>query len=237
MIGIGIAVGINRNRVFTPRNIAGLALWCDASRAETLTIDGANKVSQWNDLSVYNRHFTQGTASAQPLYVNGAVNGRAVVRTDGIDDFMQSGALGFSGDQQMSLFFVFARTTGSATSGFSGSLTAEGGFYDTRFAFSAREAAVTGNRAVYHLESYIKSTGFLNPTGKLLYNGAGTTTYGGDAATATPNYSASSRMNFGKWSTLFGENSVAEIIVYNTALSAADRGRIETYLRRKYNLW
>lgn len=233
-IGLKLA---SRQWIFTPKSISGLALWCDAGRLDTLTIDGANKVSQWNDLSGNNRHFTQATADAQPLYVSAQLNGRAVVKTDGTDDFMQSGALGLSGDQQMSLFVVFKRPAGSATLSFSGSLASEGGLYDTRWAMSAREASVPGSRTVYHLEAYVKTTGYLNPTGLMYYNTGGTTTYGGDAATATPNYNAASKMNIGKWSTLFGENHIAEIALYNKALSATERGRIENYFRRKFLLW
>ncbi len=52
---------------FSPSDIAGLELWLDASDASTITVDGSNNVSQWNDKSGNSKNATQTTSSLRPL--------------------------------------------------------------------------------------------------------------------------------------------------------------------------
>ena len=66
--------------------LAGMGVWLDAADAASLTVDGTNHISQWNDKSSNARHFSQGSGTSQPIYTAGALNGLAVVRLDGIDD-------------------------------------------------------------------------------------------------------------------------------------------------------
>jgi len=67
---------------FNPRQIAGLALWLDASATSSLTFNG-NTVSEWRDLSGNGRHFAQGTAASQPNGVNVTQNGRRALQFSG----------------------------------------------------------------------------------------------------------------------------------------------------------
>lgn len=46
----------------------GLRVFYDGTDASSVTMDGSNKVSQWNDKSGLNNHATQGTSSIQPVY-------------------------------------------------------------------------------------------------------------------------------------------------------------------------
>ena len=63
----------------------GLAFWV---RADTgLTLAGTT-VSQWADLSGNNRHAAQGAAASQPTVVTNALNGKPVLRFDGVNDFL-----------------------------------------------------------------------------------------------------------------------------------------------------
>ena len=57
-----------QSTLWTPLNLTDLKAWFDASDSETITKDGSNYVSQWNDKSGNNRHASQGTGSAQPLH-------------------------------------------------------------------------------------------------------------------------------------------------------------------------
>jgi hypothetical protein len=56
----------------------GLVFWLDASKANTLTLEG-DKVARWNDLSGNNSYADQTTADLQPTYVRGALSGRPIV--------------------------------------------------------------------------------------------------------------------------------------------------------------
>lgn len=81
---------------FGASSISGCVLWLSASRIVGLS-DGA-AVSTWSDLSGQGNDATQTTATNQPTYRLNAINGRPVVRTDGVDNFLNvngiTGALG-----------------------------------------------------------------------------------------------------------------------------------------------
>ena len=53
---------------FTPASLSGLSLWLDASNSPSITKNGSNQVSQWNDLSGGSNNATQGTTAAKPIY-------------------------------------------------------------------------------------------------------------------------------------------------------------------------
>jgi len=63
---------------FSPRRIASLALWLDASADSSLTLNGST-VSEWRDLSGNARHFLQATAAQQPNATARTQNGRRVL--------------------------------------------------------------------------------------------------------------------------------------------------------------
>lgn len=52
---------------FSPRSIPGLELWLDASDYSTMTIDGSNRVSNWNDKSGYGRFANQASTALMPI--------------------------------------------------------------------------------------------------------------------------------------------------------------------------
>ena len=71
--------------IASPLEISDCALWLDASDAASLTVDGSNLVSQWNDKSGNANHFT-AAGSARPLYTT--YLGNAIVSFDGVNDAM-----------------------------------------------------------------------------------------------------------------------------------------------------
>lgn len=76
---------------WTPADLPNLALWLDASDASTFTYSTGVQVSQWNDKSGNNRHFTQPTSGNQPLRGPVTVNSLIGVSFDGTDDWMTAG--------------------------------------------------------------------------------------------------------------------------------------------------
>lgn len=72
----------------TPGDYSGLLLWLDAADSASITQSGG-LISQWSDKSGNGYHATQSTGSAQPSYVTGVYNGKAVVRTNGTDEYLQ----------------------------------------------------------------------------------------------------------------------------------------------------
>jgi len=73
-----------------PTDISGLIQWLDADDASTVTESGGF-ISDWVDKSIEANDVTQLTGADQPLYVTGEINGRNIVRFDGISDHL-SGA-------------------------------------------------------------------------------------------------------------------------------------------------
>jgi hypothetical protein len=67
----------------TPDLIDGLALWLVSDREIGFDVDG---VSVWNDLSGNDNHATQGTAAFRPAFVAHGLGRRPVLRWDGADD-------------------------------------------------------------------------------------------------------------------------------------------------------
>ncbi len=68
--------------VFTPTDIANLALWIDAADSSTIT-DMAGAVSQWDDKSGNNNNAIQGTASLQPTTGTATIGGKNAIDFDG----------------------------------------------------------------------------------------------------------------------------------------------------------
>ena len=78
---------------------AGLHLWLRAD-AGVDTLNGT--VSRWHDQSGKGNDVIQANASRQPLLVAGTLNGKPVVRFDGLND-----KLGFTGTTPMTQFSLF----------------------------------------------------------------------------------------------------------------------------------
>ena len=83
---------------------AEVLLWLDADAPTTLTIESG--VAVWRDRGV-GHHVSQALETAQPTLVPGALNGRAVVRFDGVDDSLAfDDAAGVFGSSALSVFVV-----------------------------------------------------------------------------------------------------------------------------------
>lgn len=70
------------NPSFSPMNIPGLLVWFDASDLATITKDGSDRVSQWDDKSGNARHITQGTGADQPLWLEAEISGLDAIEFD-----------------------------------------------------------------------------------------------------------------------------------------------------------
>ena len=72
---------------WTPRNMAGVAWWLDASDAATVKLVG-DRVVQWADKGGGGRSFAQDEPARRPAY-QGRINGRRTLAFDGVDDFLR----------------------------------------------------------------------------------------------------------------------------------------------------
>jgi hypothetical protein len=77
-----------------PISVPGLVLWLDAD-ASRVTKDASNRVTGWSDATgatnnTAAENVAQTIAARQPLWVQSGMNGRPVIRFDGIDDKLEN---------------------------------------------------------------------------------------------------------------------------------------------------
>lgn len=70
---------------FTPDKISGLQLWLDASNI--VQSDGT-AVTSWVDRSTNTNAVSMSTTASQPIVKNNILNGKPVIRFDGVDDYL-----------------------------------------------------------------------------------------------------------------------------------------------------
>lgn len=215
--------------VIAPDAVSGLAAWF---KADALALADAAAVSSWTDSSGNARHATQGTGSKQPTYRTNVVNSKPVVRFDGTDDVLET--TGFTLNQPETVFIVATFRSARVAN-------------DTLI-----DGATTNNMRVFRtvtgLQQYAGANGphlTLDPEGwhvySFIYNGASSEARydGANLATGNPSTNNAGGIAIGGNGTLGTENApvdVAEIAVYSSALSEANRSGIERHLGLKYGI-
>ncbi|MCW2986725.1 MAG: hypothetical protein JWR63_4295 [Conexibacter sp.] len=212
---------------FTPPDLDGLWGWWDASQIVGVS-DGA-EVAQWNDLSGNDRHAI-GAAGARPLLRVGAQNAKSVVRFDGANDVLVV-TPGAALAQPCTIFVVARPTRGASAdeglvSGAAGGVWIygwTGGAFrlmsNTNFAWKA----VGKKDGAFHLIAATLTNG---GTSEIRVD---STLANGDVLSAT----SFPALYFGAGlaaADSFLAGDLAEIIVYNRALTAAERQQVEAYL-------
>lgn len=223
---------------FSPDDIASLFRWYDA---DSLGLSDNDPVSSWTDLSTNADHAVQATGSKQPVFKTGIVGGYPVVRFI-TDDVLEFSEIFDSSGSNGTIFVVGKMRTSGATLGtflstrqsavangwgFRGSSTSSTLYFHTSF---------SPNITLTHTDQFnlleIKRSG-LSITSYVNGSASGSGTISG-FTTSGYNKTSIGAENSGTSSFLDGD--IAEIIIYNTALSDADRGNVETYLLNKYGI-
>lgn len=211
-------------KAFTPTDITGCELWADAGQITGLT-DG-QAASAWNDLSGNGANFAQATGSKQPLYKTNIINGRPVLRFDGVDDDMTAFITARAGRTVFIVAKQRANTANVDVWGVSAgwfSLSSTG----TQWSDGATlGGTVTNPSAVAIRFNNVTTTeGFVN-------GGAAVNTDPNDNYATQTSLLLGQRGNGGNW----GNYDIAEIISYSSALSDADIAKVQAYLGDKYGL-
>src|SRR5687768_4048276 len=232
-----------RPPAFTPHEVAGLKLWLKAD-AVTGLADG-DPVSAWADASGAGNNAT-GSGAARPSFRTGVLAGGPVLRFDGVDDRLALPNL-LAGAPGATALFVckvaadppaLAQRAGPPLGNFgnNGSVAdhypyTDGVIYHD-FGSTARKTVgdPAPSLASWHVAAFRSAAGdwraWLN--GSLLFSTA-TNTVGFGAA---PLLGVAEGVN-GPYSF---EGDLAEIVVYDAAVSDDDLGRVERYLGAKYGI-
>ena len=219
---------------FTPASVAGLKVWL---KADVLALSDGAAVSSWTDSSGLANHATQGTSGARPIYKTNIVNAKPVVRFDGVDDFLTLGtALSVTAD---CCVFVVHQTSGdcclvgSATASTADQMlrVGESGGNILSF-FNPTDGSHVSSALSVPRTSWNTAVSRRISGGVQLFESAGYV--GGGAATVTMEIKAIGAVP--GVSALFTTHDVAEVIIYDNALSGTDFNAVHHYLGTKYGI-
>jgi hypothetical protein len=224
---------------------ANLKLWLKADAGVTAGASGA--VTEWSDQSSQNNHALQPDETLAPLLVPAAVNGKPAIRFDGTDDYLDvahAESLAITGD--ISSFFVvkfddFA-TFRAVWGKTGGNLPRPTDYYALPNSGVPRVFR-GGDEGI----GSVDGAGGL-PTGTYALVGfshAGTTlthflngsAFGQGSLSAIPT-DAGSPLKIGTRDDLFTKmkGDIAELLIYDSALSDSERDALTAYLGAKYGV-
>lgn len=245
---------------FNPNSIANLALWLDASVTSSLTFN-ADTISEWRDLSGNGRHFSQGTAATQPNGVARTKNGKRVLDFGGAQSLVGNAAsLAIARNVSgITCFAVLKFDTvalsqqtvarfesntaglarfildGGTSVGAGGSLRIGGRRLDADSFDSATTAAAFQNTDA---SVFCGTLDYSSATAGLHANGASVAVDSSFQTAGLSSDTDSSTVVIGSSPSVASpmDGYIAEVIVYQRALSAAERQRVERALGRKWGI-
>lgn len=232
-----LLIAIVGTPMFSPTSISGLQIWLDASQITGLTT--GSTVTTWLDASGNSSNATPG-AYSPPTYQTNVLNGRPVVQ------FVASGNQALrafytqiGGGNAAFTTFVVGRLDGTTNARLFGSVYPDNSNWlsgwwnaleDVAYfngGFAGPEIPADTNWKQYTAKGDGASTGYLYSSGVLL--SPNSTLFGNpNGAIALSGYDSSGAGNE------LSDGQIAEVLVYNSALSDSDRGLVETYLHNKY---
>jgi hypothetical protein len=218
----------------SPFSTSGLALWLKADAGVGLN---GSTVVHWYDQSGNGNTASQATGSAQPTLVQNDINGYPALHFDGANTFLQTAAP-VTTSTQYSMFVVSTIGNSSSAPGpvYNGNSTANG--------YGLLRSNTADYGAMYGGQSYLTfgTLALGAQMQELVRDGSGTTTFyhnsaqSGSTSSATPNTPTTATYIGGvnsNTSNLFS-GDVAEVLIYNRALSTSERQQVEQYLTVKY---
>ena len=223
----------------------GMTLWL---RADAGVTQSGGKVSAWATQSTNSVPVTQATADSQPAYVASGVNGRPVLRFDGTNDHLAFTNLPVNGLTGITVFVVAANTANqdptthaNASAIYWDETASWGTLYVSPYQTKVKYRFGTGqanNLPTYTRTNSIGSNFSITAavhsgtTEALYVNGTQVHT-GTGKTSAIANCKDSGFLGRGYNSTYY-TGDIAEIVVYNRALTAQEIQTVQSYLNTKY---
>lgn len=243
-------IGTGPGGVSQTDGTGSLVLWLDAGQLTGLA--GNDPVVVWPDVSGYGHTVSQTVVSNQPRFQTAVLNNQPVVRFDGSDLLLGPDADSLDDTAGLTIFsvvrplnlngsprgIVSKRISWNNNSAyslffFSGNrLYADVDSHNNRFNTNATFAS----SSTYLTELVYDGSLPANERAKIYLNGTVDIT-ATEFSTAIPNTNSPltiGDLNPGR--NAFFEGDIAEVIIYRTALSSAERIIVENYLGAKYDL-
>lgn len=239
---------------FSPADISGLKLWL---KADAITgLNDGDPVTTWNDSSGQGNNATQATAAKKPTYQTNELNGKPIVRFDGTDDFLATASNFLGAGNPPTTIFIAGKIT-TLTSGpawiniganpraanldeYRTMVESDGSIYQSNIVNDRATANGTITTGVWNIITYRIAAGAFSSSNPEFYKNGTSQASTEGTGVSTP--------NLGTGATHIGANNEAvpgqfldgdltEIIVYDSALSTANRQSVENYLNGRYAIF
>jgi len=229
----------------SPAGVPGCVLWLDADDASSIVTGAGGGVLQWRDKSGWGNHVAQTESSAQPVVTPAGLNGRATLAFNGAD-FLSGPPVWQQGETNFTTFAVWRKSSLSDSQVIVEQAGPGVGARASLLAISGGTYGFNGqNNDAHYLGTY--SAGAWNLSG-LEYSGAAADNVYLDAAGVVSKATVDgtcketvgvTALQVGRKVTMSGEflqGDVAEILMFNRALTAAERYNVLYYLQQKWQL-
>ena len=219
---------------FNPLSVTGLVMWYDANDSGTITKDGSNRVSAWNDKSLVGNNLAQGTGADQPLWVDSIQNGKPIIRFDGVSEFMADLTTS-TYSQPNTLFFAGTSPNADGESMFDGGgstrnlLNRQGTNTYRIYAGTGATGGTASTSFQIFRVLFSNGSGELDINGSVILTGQTINTFG----MANPIIGAFDSSG----PSGFGDIDVCEILFYNASLSSGDKTAVLNYLNSKWLIY
>ena len=230
--------GLRRNAAavaaFAPTSLPGLTVWFDAGQITGVT-DGV-AVATWQDRSGNSANATQATLAKQPIYRSTGVlltpAGKPIVQFDGV-----SNSMSFTNTAVNNSVTIFAVASVP-------SVTAAPNVFDAT-GTSRIQLGIRSNFWEWFENGTVSNAGSAVANTYAVINASSGTTavvtflngVAGDSTSVTASTTLSSVAAIGSsaaGTSEFLAGNVAELILYNRVISAAERLQVQTYLKTKH---
>ncbi|MGQ0828878.1 MAG: PKD domain-containing protein [Bacteroidota bacterium] len=207
------------SQTFSPIDISGLSIWFtgDSTRLSGGFVDTVY------DLSGMGNHADQLTLGERPLLVSSGLNGHKSIRFDGVDDYIQ-----FNQITDIRTVFWVVKEDSSATANYRSLLSSNSTTYEFLrgagkeiWSSSLASPLITSGITKLNSSQVNGTTTLLPPTFSMV------------SLVTTGNVRADNFSN-DRYSARIFQGDLAELIIYNQALSALQVDTVEQYLRYKY---
>lgn len=237
---------ISKINLFNPSLYPGLQLWLNG---DNVIKDASNNVSKWPDLSINNYNIAQASTTMQPKQIQNLLNGHALIRFDGSNDYLDGDdILDFELNSQ-SVFFMGRSNNNNATfiaknnssAGLNGySFHTNSGILNFLYNDGTlRSISDTFSLSKYHIIS--ANNNRIENKNKLYIDGI---SIGYSNINGAYSMSSSFKFLIGAFNNTSGSTpplagfylngEIGDIIIYNTPLTDNQRQTIETYISNKY---
>ena len=217
---------------------SSLKLHLDASDASTITKDGSDLVSQWNDKSGNSNNVVQATATNKPTWTDSQLNGLPAIVFNGSDNSMNK--VTWAEGEISQPYYVFAvMTLGTNTASsyrWDGGTSGSDRFYfyqGSNNVALGKASAGTEMNVTDTMDGNFRYITFLVSGSSSNYRKDGSSHTSGDMGTNGWNgITFASRYS----NEAYNNPKICEFLVYDSDIGTATRDKVESYLKDKWGL-